>query len=123
MMNQENKHLLTAYIVTIAVAALLLVVIINFNRWFFPDTVQPLSEFTPTARGVVSEQDLKFDLLGQEKFRSLSPLVSEAELKRLEEEAAAAVTPGSDGTVPTGTVKPSVRPRREVRHSNPFSPF
>lgn len=122
MMTQDNKHLITAYAVTVAVAGLLIVVIINFNQWFFPDTPESLTQFTPTARGVVSEEELKFDLFKEEKFRSLQPLVSEAEIKELERQEAAQ-TPSVPGETPTGTTKPSVRPRREVRHSNPFLPF
>ncbi len=114
MIRQENKNLLTAYGITVGVVAVLLVVIVNFNGWFFPDAELSLTNFTPASRGLVSEKELKFGIFNEDKFKTLTPLLTEADIKRLEAEEAAATT---------GTVKPSVQPRREVRHSDPFNPF
>ncbi len=114
MIRQENKNLLTAYGITVGIVIALLIVIMNFNAWFFPDAEISLTDFTPISRGLVTEKDLKFGLFNDEKFKTLAPIMTEADIKRLEAEEGAAVT---------GTVRPSVQARRELRHSDPFSPF
>lgn len=115
MIRQENKNLLSAYGITIGIVIVLSLVIFNFNRWFFPDDTLSLTAFTPASRGLVSEKDLKFGLFNDEKFKKLEPLLTEADIKRIEEETAT--------QAPTGTVRPSIQARREVRHSDPFAPF
>ncbi|MGYP000888428525 len=121
MINEENKHLIIVYVATVAIAAILIVVIINFNRWFFPDQPAELAQFTPASRGIIGQEDLNFNLFNEQKFRSLGPLLTEEEIKKLEESEAP--KPPSEGTPVTGTTKPPLTVKREVRHSNPFNPF
>lgn len=116
MLAQENKNLLVTYLITLGVSVFLIVVIVNFNGWFFPNDELKLSEFTPASRGVISERDLRFSLFSDQKFGSLQPILSSEQL------AQPSIDTSSEPTV-SGTAKPSVRPQLELRHGNPFSPF
>ncbi len=113
MMSQENKNLILTYSSTLIVAALLVVVIFNFNNWFFPDDELKLSEFTPTSRGMITERDLRFGVLSDQKFTALSPIIDQTDLI-LEETTESEVS---------GTAKPSINQPIELRRSNPFLPF
>ncbi len=114
MLSTENKNLLITYLVTLIVTTVLIVVIVNFNGWFFPNDQLKLSEFTPASRGVLSERDLHFNLFSDEKFTKLQPILKAQDLED---------APVAQPNAPTGTVKPSTRPPVELRHSNPFLPF
>lgn len=115
MLAQENKNLLVTYLITLGISVFLIVVIVNFNGWFFPNDELKLSEFTPASRGVISERDLRFSLFSDQKFSSLKPILSAEQLSQPSAENPAEPI--------TGTAKPSVRPQLELRHGNPFSPF
>lgn len=113
MMSQENKNLILTYSSTLIVAALLIIVIFNFNTWFFPDDELKLSEFTPTSRGMITERDLRFGVLSDQKFTALTPILNQADL--IVEEA-------PEGEV-SGSAKPSANQPIELRRANPFLPF
>ena len=112
MLFSENKNLIVTYLITLGVTVLLAVVIINFNNWFFPDEELELSSYTSTSRGIISERDLSFDVLSDQKFTALEPILSQEQLGE---------EPAEEGT--TTTIKPSVRPPVELRYGNPFTPF
>ncbi|HRH33288.1 MAG TPA: hypothetical protein PK720_04090 [bacterium] len=118
MINQQDKNIVLVYALTVVVAGILVVVIMNFNGWFFSDDNTSPSEFTPAGRDTVGKKDIDTTLFIDEKFRSLGPLLSPQEIKRLEDIENQPVD-SQDIEVPTG----AVRPKREVRHSNPFIPF
>lgn len=122
MMNRENRNIIAAYAVTICLVGLLIVVIMNVNTRFFPDTPLESPQFTPAARGVVSQDELRFGLFNDAKFRSLRPLLTDAERRDLEKLETPAPKPGENGVI-TDTVKPTPGSKREVRRSNPFLPF
>ncbi len=121
-MNRENRNIIAAYTVTVCLVALLVVLIMNVNNLFFPDVPQPVTQFTPAARGLVNQEDLRFSLFDDAKFRSLAPLLSDKERRALELSETATPAPGPDGTI-TPTTKPATTTRREVRRSDPFLPF
>ncbi len=110
MITQENRNLLVAYSITLAIAVFLLVVIANFNDWFFPNDELKLSEFTPSSRGMISERDLRFGLLSDQKFTSLEPILDSTQLQE-------------ETNPSTTTVRPVVRQPIELRRGNPFQPF
>lgn len=112
-MLQENKNLIIIYAATLGVAGLLIVVIFNFNSWFFPNDQLKLSEFTPASRGMISERDLRFNLLSDQKFTGLSPILDQSELVIEETVAPGVTTPA----------KPAIGQSIELRRSNPFSSF
>ena len=114
MLAQENKNLLVTYLVTLGVSIFLIVIIVNFNGWFFPNDQLKLSDFTPAGRGVISERDLHFNLFSDQKFGSLSPILSPDQLTQ--------TTTTSTPSV-TGSATPTVKLLIEIRHANPFSPF
>ncbi len=116
MLAQENKNLLLTYLITLGVSVFLIVVIVNFNGWFFPNDELKLSDYTPASRGIISERDLHFNLFSDQKFGSLQPILSAEQL------AQPSTDTSSDPAV-SGTVKPSVRPQLELRRGNPFLPF
>lgn len=119
MINQQDKNIVIVYAVTIVVAGILVAVIMNFNGWFFNDDNASLTQFTTTGRDTVSSKDIDTKLFINDKFKSLGPLLSPEEIKRLEEIENQPPEGEDGGEVPTGTV----HPKREVRHGNPFIPF
>ena len=123
MLNQENKNLITTYVLTLIIVGLLIFVIMKFNAWFPGTHPGDGAEFTPASRGVISQNDLKLGLFNDAKFRSLGPLLSPEEMKRLEAEERASTPSGQVSGTVTGTAKPPVVIKREVRHDNPFIPF
>lgn len=121
MMNPENRNIVFAYAATVLIVAALIVLIMNVNNLFFPDAPAPVTQFTPAARGLVTQEDLRFGLFNDAKFRSLRPLLSDAERRALEASETVQPTPDQNGPI-TGTAVPSSG-KREVRRSNPFLPF
>lgn len=117
MLSKQDKNIVSVYLVTIIVTAVLVFVIINFNNWFFNDTQPVESQYTPVTRNTIGADDFQSDVFARDSFRSLGPLVTEAELKELDTKPS--ILPGGS----TGTITPTVRPKREVRRSNPFIPF
>ncbi len=109
----ENKNLIITYSATLVVTGLLIVIIFNFNKWFFPNDELKLSEFTPASRGMISERDLRFNILSDQKFTGLSPILTQSDLV-VEEVVETGVTK---------TTKPATGQAIELRRSNPFSPF
>jgi|GEM_PF-1544115 len=116
MIAKENKNLILTYVITLAIAALLIVVIFNFNNWFFPNDQMSLSSFKPSSRGLINERDLRFNVLDDKKFTSLEPILSKEQLSVSEPQ-------GENNNTVTGTEQPSVRQPIELRHGNPFEPF
>lgn len=114
MIATENKHLIITYALTLGVAIFLSVIIINFNNWFFPDEELKLSNYTPSSRGMISERDLRFGVLSDQKFTGLEPILTQDQF--IEE-------PTTSTATPSGTVKPTVKAPIELRRSNPFLPF
>jgi hypothetical protein len=115
MISSENKNLITIYSITFVAAVLLIVVIINFNSWFFPNGQSSLTAYTPAARGLISDKDLRFGVLSDNKFISLKPILTADQL--------AEGTPVSTSEGVTNTVTSTVSPVFELRHANPFNPF
>lgn len=116
MINSQDRNIIVTYLIVVAIAGVLVMVIMNFNGWFFNDDNVSPTEFTPAGRDTVSSKDINTDLFKNEKFRSLGPLLSVEELKRLDdmknEQITGTIKPGGSGSAP-----------REVRHGNPFTPF
>ncbi len=116
MLSKQDKNIVSVYLVTIIVTMLLVFVIINFNSWFFNDDQPVESQYTPVIRNTIGTEEFKSDVLQRDSFRSLGPLLTEAELQKVD--TMVIQTPGA-----TGTITPTVRPKREVRRDNPFIPF
>lgn len=114
MINRQDISILTVYAVTLVIVGILVVVLMNFNSWFLISSEAPQSGYTPAARNTVAEDDIKNDFLSQPKFKTLGPLLSEDEIKKIQAEE------NQDGEA-DGEPTPIVR--REVRKSNPFLPF
>lgn len=118
MFSKQDKNILYVYIVAIVVVIGLVFVIINFNDWFFSDELSSESQFTPATRNTIGTDDFSADILTNDTFRSLGPLLSADEIKDLETLDNQTVDDNGD---PITIVTP--RPKREVRYSNPFKPF
>jgi hypothetical protein len=116
MIATENKNLIITYAITLGVAAFLTVVIVNFNNWFFPNEEFKLSDYTPTSRGMISQRELRFGVLSDQKFTGLEPILNPDQLVE-------AIPPKTEPGAVTGTLKPATRPPVELRHNNPFLPF
>lgn len=117
MISSENKNLITIYAVTLGVAVVLVVVIVNFNKWFFPNSQTiNTSSYTPASRGMISDKDLRFGVLSDKKFIGLKPILTPSQLAE-----GTPVNP-SGGTI-TSTVTPTTSPSFGLRHASPFDPF
>lgn len=114
MINRQDKSIIIIYVTTLVMVGVLIVVIMNFNTWFLEVSPVSQSSFTPVARNTVGKDDIKDQILKETKFKSLGPLLTAEEIKRLQAEEAVEneEEEGGGGTV-----------RREVRKSNPFLPF
>lgn len=112
MISQENRNLILTYVVTLGIAIFLIVVIVNFNSWFFPNDQLQLSTITPASRGMISEKDLRFGVLSDQKFTSLVPILTQDQLAEQEQPTPGVTTPA----------KPSTK-SIELRRGNPFLPF
>jgi len=117
MLSKQDKNIVSVYVVTVIVTAVLVFVIINFNSWFFSDEQPVESQYTPVTRNTIGKDDFKSDIFTRDTFRSLGPLLTEAELKQLD--TMSIQLPGGA----SGTITPTARPKREVRRGNPFIPF
>lgn len=115
--NGDNRNLIVAYVVTIVLVAVLVFIMFNAGSWLSSNNVSAPQVFTPSQR--VSEKDLRFGLFDDAKFLSLSPLLTDAERKQLEQSE----NPQPQTENPTGTVRPDTGAKRELRRSNPFLPF
>jgi hypothetical protein len=118
MFSKQDKNILSVYIVAIVVVIGLVFVIINFNDWFFSDDLSLESQFTPATRNTIGTDEFSSDIFNDATFRSLGPLLSAEEIKKMEEQDSQTV---DENGVPIIIVKP--RPERKVRYSNPFKPF
>lgn len=113
MVSSENKNLIVTYVLTLSIAIFLTVVIVNFNSWFFPNEELKLSEYTPASRGMISERDLKFGVLSDQKFTGLEPILQDQLIEM----------PTTSTATPTSAAGPAVKAPIELRRSNPFLPF
>lgn len=118
MLSKQDKNIVTVYLATLIVAALLVVVIINFNGWFFSDEQTTESLYTPVTRNTIGTDEFNSDVFKRDTFRSLGPLLTDEELKQLDSIGGGVSSDGSGGTI-----TPTVHPKREVRRGNPFIPF
>ncbi len=113
MITTENKNLIITYLIALLVGGVLVFIIINFNNWFFPNADLTINKFTPTSRGTLSQESLRFGILSDKKFTSLEPIVLPSQI--VEELI-------TDSASPSVTIKPTTN-KMELRHGNPFEPF
>ncbi|WKZ24970.1 MAG: hypothetical protein QY321_00875 [Patescibacteria group bacterium] len=110
-MTQENKQLLALYLSALLVAGALFFLIINVEKWFNPLDIDSQSgEKGPSA--LLEQKDLNFGLFDDDTFKNLQPVLSDKDIRDIEEEFAE-----------EDREKPVADSGSKVRYSNPFLPF